>query len=133
MVNWDRGISEGVIANHWVANNPVCCYLYTTGMTLNNELGDPSMAEIIPVDRMATEAKWSMSGMGDNAPYRRTTLITTRLEDEANVSYNGTPLPDFIPIEGNSRTETDGFVTYEISTSTYYNRTINVILDAIPS
>ena len=114
MVNWDRGISEGVIANHWVANNPVCCYLYTTGSTLNNNTGDPSMTEIVPVDNMATEAHCMRLNWATNAPHRYSILVTTRKEDEMNIIYNKRNLPSFLSEAGTNRIETGEFVTYEI-------------------
>lgn len=105
---------------HFEANQPVCCYLYTKSGETNDDIGDPSMTEIIPVDNMATETRWMLEQVQDNAPYAFSLLVTTRLEDEAKVKYNNIPLSSF-QTDGNSvyRTVTDGFVTYEIGISAY--------------
>jgi len=105
---------------HFEANQPICCYLYTKSGETNDDIGDPSMTEIIPVDNMATETRWMLEQVDDNAPWKFSLLVTTRLEDESKVKYNNTPLSSYQP-DGNSvyRTVTDGFVTYEMGISAY--------------
>lgn len=105
---------------HFEANQPICCYLYTKSGETNDDIGDPSMTEIIPVDNMATETRWMLEQVDDNTPWKFSLLVTTRQEDESKVKYNNTPLSSYQP-DGNSvyRTVTDGFVTYEMGISAY--------------
>ena len=105
---------------HFEANQPICCYLYTKSGETNDDIGDPSMTEIIPVDNMATETRWMLEQVDDNTPWKFSLLVTTRQEDESKVKYNNTPLSSYQQ-DGNSvyRTVTDGFVTYEMGISAY--------------
>lgn len=105
---------------HFVSDQPICCYLYNEGATVNDGVGDPTMVAIVPMDNMATETRWMLEQVEDNSPYKFSLLVTTRLEDESKVKYNNTPLSSYQP-DGNSvyRTVTDGFVTYEMGISAY--------------
>ena len=103
---------------HFYTSKPTCCYLYTTGSTENNDIGDPAMAEIIPVDYMASESRWIMISAEDNAPYTTSIVVTTKTEDEAYIKYNNTPLKNVVSGENVKRKVTDGYVTYEIPSAT---------------
>lgn len=105
---------------HFVSDQPICCYLYNEGAAVNDGVGDPTMVAIVPMDNMATETRWMLEQVEDNSPYKFSLLVTTRLEDESKVKYNNTPLSSYQP-DGNSvyRTVTDGFVTYEMGISAY--------------
>lgn len=105
---------------HFVSDQPICCYLYNEGAAVNDGVGDPTMVAIVPMDNMATETRWMLEQVEDNSPYKFSLLVTTRQEDESKVKYNNTPLSSYQP-DGNSvyRTVTDGFVTYEMGISAY--------------
>ncbi len=107
--------------HHIETSQPTCCHLYTTGADLNNNVGDPSMVQITPVDNMAKDTRWMLEQVENNSPWRFSLLVTTRLQDEANVKYNNIPLSSFQQDDGGavSRMEKDGFVTYEIGISAY--------------
>ena len=104
---------------HFEANQPVCCYLYTKRRETNEYIGGPSMTEIIPVDNMATETRWMLEQVDDNTSYKFSLFVTMRQEDEQKVKFNNNPLSTYINDGGGTRTVIDGFVTYEISISTY--------------
>lgn len=104
---------------HFEANQPVCCYLYTKRRETNEYLGGPSMTEIIPVDNMATETRWMLEQVDDNTSYKFSLFVTMRQEDEQKVKFNNNPLSTYINDGGGTRTVIDGFVTYEISISSY--------------
>ncbi|MBR7154286.1 MAG: hypothetical protein IKD12_03130 [Paludibacteraceae bacterium] len=76
------------------------------------------MAEIIPVDYMASESRWIMISAEDNAPYTTSIVVTTKTEDEAYIKYNNTPLKNVVSGENVKRKVTDGYVTYEIPSAT---------------
>ena len=97
------------------ANKPVCCYLYATGSTLNNGVGDPSMAEIVPVDNMATEARWGMMTHSSNAPYTASLLVITQDGNENNVTLNGQNLSACYAQNGVAMERYYGYVGYELS------------------
>ncbi len=107
--------------HHIETSQPTCCHLYTTGADINNNVGDPSMVQITPVDNMAKDTRWMLEQVENNSPWRFSLLVTTRLQDEANVKYNNIPLSSFQQDDGGavSRMEKDGFVTYEIGISAY--------------
>lgn len=91
IVNSDNQLS----AEYVTANKPVCCYLYTTGSSLNTfERGDPAMAEIVPLDNMATDAYWNLGQSSFNVPYSASLLVTTRRGNGENIRFRGTSLPD---------------------------------------
>lgn len=79
------------------------------------------MVQITPVDNMAKDTRWMLEQVENNSPWRFSLLVTTRLQDEANVKYNNIPLSSFQQDDGGavSRMEKDGFVTYEIGISAY--------------
>ena len=96
------------------SDKPVCCYMYTTGCTQNNDKGDPSMAEILPVDHMATEAHWGLMQTDDNGPFSNTLLVTTRDDNTDNVQFNGRTLSEYATQSGVETYSIYGYTTYEI-------------------
>lgn len=96
------------------SDKPVCCYMYTTGCTQNNDKGDPSMAEILPVDHMATEAHWGLIQTDDNGPFSNTLLVTTRDDNTDKVKFNGRLLSEYATQSGVETYSIYGYTTYEI-------------------
>ena len=107
--------SPSLQVTHMSTSKPSCCYLYTTGASMNYNVGNPSMAEIAPVDRMATETLWGMLYSNENGQNNRKVLmVTTKTEDEDKVLYNDQTLSSYKNEEGVQRVVTDGYATYEI-------------------
>ena len=105
-------------AEYVTTTKPACCYLYTTGNSLNKDwlsnypVGDPAMIEIAPLDNMATEAYWN-SGQTYSMPDGATLLVTTRPGNGSNITYNGLSLPGCNqPV---AAYQSDYFETYEIN------------------
>ena len=105
------------------SDKPVCCYIYTTGCTQNNDKGDPSMAEILPVDHMATEAHWGLMQTDDNGPFSNTLLVTTRDDNTDKVKFNGRLLSEYATQSGVETYSIYGYTTYEIPHSVFGNLT----------
>ena len=109
-----ENISGSGFATEYIkASKPVCCYLYTPSHTINGK-GDPSMAEILPVDHMATEAHWGLIQTDDNGPYSNTLLVTTRDDNTDNVKFNGRLLSEYSSQSGVETYSIYGYTTYEI-------------------
>ena len=104
-------------AIHLQTSKPACCYLYFTGSTQNDGVGDPSMVEIAPIDRPSTNTRWIMANPADNAPYKTRVLVTFRADNIANILLNGLTFRSY---EGESvqAVITDEYVTYEMAYST---------------
>ena len=105
--------SGGLGAEYIRASQPVCCYMYTLSHSLNDGKGNPSMAEILPVDHMATEAHWGLIG-GDNSSFTNTLLVTTRVGNEDYVQFNGRTLSEYATQSGVETYSIYGYTTYEI-------------------
>ena len=105
--------SGGLGAEYIKASKPVCCYMYTLSHSLNDGKGNPSMAEILPVDHMATEAHWGLIG-GDNSSFTNTLLVTTRVGNEDYVQFNGRTLSEYATQSGVETYSIYGYTTYEI-------------------
>ena len=105
------------------SDKPVCCYMYTTGCTQNNDKGDPSMAEILPVDHMATEAHWGLIQTDENGPFSNTLLVTTRDDNTDKVKFNGRLLSEYATQSGVATYSIYGYTTYEIPLSVFGNLT----------
>lgn len=105
------------------SDKPVCCYMYTTGCTQNNDKGDPSMAEILPVDHMATEAHWGLMQTDENGPFSNTLLVTTRDDNTDKVKFNGRLLSEYATQSGVETYSIYGYTTYEIPHSIFGNLT----------
>jgi len=116
---FDTGTSGTLDAVHIQTTKPACCYLYFTGSTRNNEVGDPSMVEITPMDNPSTDSRWILTQPADNAPYKMRLLVTCRLDNEANVLLNNLPLGTYATDEEGSTTrlQTNEYVTYEFAYS----------------
>ncbi len=69
--------SEEMIVHRVSTSKPACCYIYTTGSSLNQQVGDPAMAEIVPLDKPATEAYWNLMQSSYNTPYNARLIVTT--------------------------------------------------------
>ena len=104
----------GLSTEYVKASKPVCCYLYSTSSSLNNDVGDPSMTEIVPLDNPAKEARWSLIQTEDNSPNKASLLVTTLLSEEEQVQFNNQPLTSYMTQSGVERTVLQGYVTYEI-------------------
>ena len=105
------------------SDKPVCCYMYTTGCTQNNDKGDPSMAEILPVDHMATEAHWGLIQTDENGPFSNTLLVTTRDDNTDKVKFNNRTLSEYSSQSGVETYSIYGYTTYEIPQSIFGNLT----------
>ena len=105
------------------SDKPVCCYMYTTGCTQNNDKGDPSMAEILPVDHMATEAHWGLMQTDENGPFSNTLLVTTRDDNTDKVKFNNRTLSEYSSQSGVETYSIYGYTTYEIPQSIFGNLT----------
>ena len=110
--------SSDLQVDHIVTSKPVCCYLYMTGSSSNNSKGDPEMIEIVPVDKMATEARWGKAQTNDNTPHTISLLVTAPQADETKVQYNSQPLSSYATQSGVQRAVIDGFVVYQIPFAT---------------
>jgi hypothetical protein len=110
--------SSDLQVDHIVTSKPVCCYLYMTGSSSNNSKGDPEMIEIVPVDKMATEARWGKAQTNDNTPHTISLLVTAPQADETKVQYNSQPLSSYATQSGVQRVVIDGFVVYQIPFAT---------------
>ena len=110
---------RGVFVFEYVkANKPVVCNLYTTSSALNNGIGDPSMVEIIPVDNMASEARWSLTANANhslNTPYTASLIVITEDGNEGNVTYNGQALNSYYAQNGGQYDRGFGYVGYEFT------------------
>ncbi len=113
----------GLVTEYIKSDKPVCCYMYTTGCTQNNDKGDPSMAEILPVDHMATEAHWGLMQTDDNSPFSNTLLVTTRDDNTDKVQFNGRLLSEYATQSGVETYSIYGYTTYEIPHSVFGNLT----------
>ena len=110
--------SSDLQVDHIVTSKPVCCYLYMTGSSSNNSKGDPEMIEIVPVDKMAMEARWGKAQTNDNTPHTISLLVTAPQADETKVQYNSQPLSSYATQSGVQRAVIDGFVVYQIPFAT---------------
>lgn len=99
--------------HHLRTTKPVSCYIYLRDAQSENGVGDPGIAEIIPIDSAATEARWSIDFTTYNSPYTTRLIITTRTENADYVKLNGQKLS--IPMyDGRTRYDSDGYSTWEI-------------------
>lgn len=99
--------------HHLRTTKPVSCYIYSRDAQSENGVGDPGMAEIVPIDSAATEARWSIDFTTYNSPYTTRLIITTRTENADYVKLNGQKLS--IPMyDGRTRYDSDGYSTWEI-------------------
>ena len=110
---------SGVFVFEYVTTNkPVVCNLYTTSSALNNGIGDPSMVEIIPVDNMASEARWYLaanSNHSHNTPYTASLIVITEDGNEGNITFNGQALNSYYTQNGGHCDRGFGYVGYEFS------------------
>ena len=102
-------------AVHLRTSKPACCYLYCTGSTMNNDVGDPAMVEITPMDRPSTNTRWITVNPANNSPYYTRLLVTMKAEDSLNVKMNGGPMRVYG--EAVTRCITDDYITYEMAHS----------------
>ena len=87
--------STGLLtAERVTTTKPACCYLFTTGSSLNNELGDPAMTEIVPLDVMATDSRWCLGQTEMNSPFSVSLVVTTWRDNGSNILMAGTPLTE---------------------------------------
>lgn len=98
--------------HHLQTTKPVCCYIYSGSEKTNGAEG-PEMAEIIPMDSAATEARWAINFTTNDGPYTSRLIITTRTDNMEYVKLNGQKLS--IPMyDGQTRYDCDGYSTWEI-------------------
>lgn len=98
--------------HHLQTTKPVCCYIYSGSERTNGAEG-PEMAEIIPMDSAATEARWAIHFTTNDGPYTSRLIITTRTDNMEYVKLNGQKLS--IPMyDGRTRYDSDGYSTWEI-------------------
>lgn len=107
------GSGNELMAEHIRTSKPACCYLYFTGCTRNNDVGDPAMVEIAPMDKPSTDTRWVLTHPADNAPYQMRLLVTMRSDNTENILLNNFPLAAY----SQSRVITDEYTTYEMSYS----------------
>lgn len=106
---------DGSIESHIIeTSRPACCYLYTTGATANNGVGDASMAEITPMDNRAVEYRWVMDYTLSNGPYTPLLMVTVDSTDEAYVKLNGQTLSAYRASYTGIRTAKAGYVIYQL-------------------
>ena len=102
-----------LIVHHLQTSKPASCYIYSRHAESQNGVGDDAMAEIIPMDSAATEARWSIDFTTYNSPYTSRLIITTRTDNADYVKLNGQKLS--IPMyDGRTRLDQDGYSTWEI-------------------
>ena len=132
---YSRTISTGVMrtptAEHLQTSKPACCYLYFTGSTQNNGVGDPAMVEIAPMDKPSTETQWIMTHPEDNSPYQMRLLVTCKLLNESQILLNSIPLPSYFTSVGHDVTTviTDGYITYEFPYSAHQMMRLQALED----
>ena len=102
---------EEMIVHRVSTSKPACCYIYTTGSSLNQQVGDPAMAEIVPLDKPATEAYWNLMQSSYNTPYKARLIVTT--PRGSNILLNNKALNEY---PKNSLYSSD-FETHEIPIS----------------
>lgn len=106
---------------YMVASQPIACYLYTQGCKenrYNNTVGDPSMVEITPIDKVVTEARWALDDESPNTPYKARLFVATQEGNAENVLLNGQPLPAYYQQHGGSETIFEGQAAYELPIAT---------------
>ena len=84
---------EEMIVHRISATKPVCCYIYTTGSSLNEDFGDPAMAEIAPLDKMANKAYWNLMQSDSYGPCTARLIVSTRRD--CNILLNNKPLNEY--------------------------------------
>ena len=110
---FDTGTSGTLDAVHIQTTKPACCYLYFTGSTRNNGVGDPAMVEIVPMDRPSTDTRWVMTHPASNAPYKIRLLVTMRADNVENVLINNYPASAY----DLTSVTTEEYITYEMAYS----------------
>ena len=110
---FDTGTASVLDALHIQTTTPACCYLYFTGSTRNNGVGDPAMVEITPMDRPSTDTRWVMTQPASNAPYQIRLLVTMRTDNQNNVLINNYPPSTYnLP-----SVTTNEYISYEMAYS----------------
>lgn len=110
---FDTGTSGTLDVVHIQTTKPACCYLYFTGSTRNNGVGDPAMVEIVPMDSPSTDTRWVMTHPASNAPYKIRLLVTMRADNVENVLINNYPASAY----DLTSVTTEEYITYEIAYS----------------
>lgn len=110
---FDTGTSGTLDVVHIQTTKPACCYLYFTGSTRNNGVGDPAMVEIVPMDRPSTDTRWVMTHPTSNAPYKIRLLVTMRADNVENVLINNYPASAY----DLTSVTTEEYITYEMAYS----------------
>ncbi len=110
---FDTGTSGTLDVVHIQTTKPACCYLYFTGSTRNNGVGDPAMVEIVPMDSPSTDTRWVMTQPASNAPYKIRLLVTMRADNVENVLINNYPASAY----DLTSVTTEEYITYEMAYS----------------
>ena len=80
---------------YMVTSKPVACYSYT-GEKDKYDPSDrgcgPSLAEIAPIDKPTSEARWNLFSNSTGAPYDTRLIVSTKSGNEANIRLNSRKL-----------------------------------------
>lgn len=101
---------------YMVTSKPVACYLYT-GEKDKYDPSDrgcgPSLAEIAPIDKPTSEARWNLFSNSTGAPYDTRLIVSTKSGNEANIRLNSRKLNSIESSKVKSKT-VEGYISYEI-------------------
>ncbi|MBO4250677.1 MAG: IgGFc-binding protein [Paludibacteraceae bacterium] len=111
--SWSRHGVPGLITAYIESSKPICCSVYLSGGPESGDPGAPSLTAIVPMDKMAHEARWVLPSAANNFS-SQSVLVTTLAVYEQSVTLNGQPISAYMKNHGGEYLIADNYVTWEL-------------------